>query len=54
MDVHVLDGHFLLAFAAMAVERVEQRGECAGKLVRLAKILTTPLESLLADHGAGA
>jgi hypothetical protein len=44
MDVHVLDGHLLLALAAMAVECVEQRGETAGKLVRLAEIFAAPLE----------
>ena len=30
VDVNVFNGHFLLALAAMAVERFEQRGESAG------------------------
>ena len=36
MDVDVLHGDLLLTLAAMAVERFEERGVCARKLVGLA------------------
>ena len=34
MDVDMLDGHLLLALAAMPVERLQQRRPCAGELLR--------------------
>jgi hypothetical protein len=52
VDVDVLHGHLLLAFAAVAVERFEHRGESAGKLVRLGQVFAPALEGLLANHGA--
>ena len=35
MDVDMLDGHLLLAFAAVPVEGLHLCGECPHKLVRL-------------------
>jgi len=46
----MLDGHFLLALAAMAVQRVEQHGVGPRQLVRLVEIPLASDESLLADH----
>jgi hypothetical protein len=48
VDVHVLDRDFLLALAAVAIERFEQRGVGAGELARLIEILLPALERLLA------
>jgi hypothetical protein len=39
VDMYVLYSHLLLAFAAMAIERVEQHDIGPGKLVRLAQAL---------------
>src|SRR5262245_57031380 len=50
MDVDMLDGHLLLALAAMVVEGVEQRGPRAGELVRLIEALAPSLEGLLGEH----
>ena len=52
MDVDVLDRDLLLALAAVAVERFEQRGIGAGELVGLGEVLAPALEGLFADHGA--
>jgi hypothetical protein len=48
----VLHRHLLLAFAAVAVEGVQQRGIGARKLVRLREILAPSLEGLFAKHCA--
>jgi hypothetical protein len=52
MDVDVLHYDFLLAFAAVPVERVEQHRVGAGDLVGLAEVFASALERLFADHGA--
>ena len=52
MHVHVFYGDFLLAFAAMAIERFEQHGVGAGQLVGLIEFLMSALESLLGEHTA--
>jgi hypothetical protein len=35
MDMYMLHSHLLLAFAAVAIERIKQEGIGAGQLVRL-------------------
>jgi hypothetical protein len=52
MHVHMLDCDLLLAFAAMAIERVEQQGIRPRELVCLIEILLPALESLLGKHTA--
>src|SRR5262249_44815346 len=52
MHMDMFHRDLLLALAAVAVERIEQRSIGAGELVRLAKILLSALECLLAKHGA--
>src|SRR5260370_6519416 len=49
---NLLHRDLLLALAAVAIERVEQHGIGARKLVGLTQVLATPLERLFADHGA--
>src|SRR5215472_15058388 len=49
MDVFYRD--LLLAFAAVAIERIEQSRIGAGELVRLAQSFPSALEGLVADHG---
>lgn len=48
----MLDRDLLLALAAVAIERFEQRGVGPRELVRLGEVLPPALEGLLADHGA--
>jgi len=52
VHVHVLNGHLLLALAAVPVERFNERRIGAGELVRLGEVLSPALERLLADHSA--
>jgi hypothetical protein len=51
MDVDVLHSDLLLAFAAVAVERFEERGKGAGELVRLGKVFTAAFGMLIGNHG---
>src|SRR5207253_10265311 len=51
-NVDVFHRDLLLAFAAMAVYRVEQHRIGAGEFVGLTQVLTPTLESLLAKHRA--
>jgi hypothetical protein len=46
MDVDMLDCHLLLALAAVAVERFEERRIGAGELVRLGKVFAPAFEGL--------
>ena len=46
MDVDVFNRHLLLALAAVAVERFDQRGEGAGELIRLVQVFAPALEAL--------
>ena len=48
----MLHRDLLLALAAVAIERFEQRRIGARELVRLGEVLAPALEGLLADHGA--
>ena len=50
VDVDVLDGDALLAFAAVLVQSEQQIGIAAGQLPRLPKAVLTPLESLFRDR----
>src|SRR5215468_6704198 len=50
VDVDVLHRDLLLAFAAVAIERIEQSRIGAGELVRLAQSFPSALEALIADH----
>src|SRR5438105_4054494 len=50
IDVDMLDGDLLLPLAAVAIERLEQEGIGAGEPIRLAQVLTAPLERLFAEH----
>ena len=50
MHMHVFNRDFLLPFAAVAVERVEQHRIGAGELISLAQVLATALERLVVDH----
>ena len=52
MDVDVLHGDLLLAFAAMAIQRVEKLAEGSRKLAGLVQILAPSFEGLVLDHGA--
>ena len=52
VDVDVLHRDLLLAFAAVAIERIEQSRIGAGEFVGLAQILAPSLERLFAKHGA--
>jgi hypothetical protein len=52
MNVNVLHRHLLLSLATMAIQGFEERGECAGKFVRLGEILTPTLGSLLGYRSA--
>ncbi len=52
MDMDMLYSDFLLALAAMAVQRFEERRIRVRKLIRLGEVLAPALESLLAVHGA--
>jgi hypothetical protein len=45
MDVDMLHRDLLLALAAVAVERFEQRGEAAGELIGLGEVLAPALAS---------
>ena len=51
MHMDVFHRDLLLALAAMMIQRIEQHGIGPGKLVRLAQVLASPLERLLANHG---
>src|SRR5262245_12561039 len=51
VDVDVLHRDLLLAFAAVAIERIEQSRIGAGELVGLAQSFPSALEGLVADHG---
>jgi hypothetical protein len=53
MDANVLHCHLLLALATVAVERFEQCGKGARKLVGLGEVLTPPFEDLLRALPAG-
>jgi len=50
--VDVLHRDLLLAFAAVAIERIKQHRVSAGEFVGLAQILAPSLERLFAEHGA--
>ena len=50
VDVDVFEGHTLLAFAAMTVQRLHERGVGPGELIRLVEVFVPPLERLLTEH----
>jgi hypothetical protein len=52
VDMDVFHSHFLLAFAAAAVECIEKKGIGAGELVRLGQVFAVRFEGLLGDHSA--
>jgi hypothetical protein len=52
MYVDMLHSYLLLAFTAMAIERVEQNRICAGKFVCLAQVLAPDFKGLFANHRA--
>ena len=54
MNMHVLDGHLLLAFPAMPIQGFQQHGKASGELVGLVQVLSAPLEGLLANLGVVA
>jgi hypothetical protein len=51
VNVDMLHNHPLLAFAAVAIERFQQRGEGAGKLAGMREILTPRFSMLLGNRG---
>jgi hypothetical protein len=50
--VNVLDCDFLLALAAMPVQRFQQHRTGARELVGLVQVFAPSLERLLGEHGA--
>ena len=50
MDVNMLDGYFLLALAAVFIQRVKQGRPATGQFVRLIEVLAASLEGLFANN----
>ena len=52
VDVNMLHRHFLLTFAAVTIEGIQQNRKCPRKLVCLVQVLALPFQRLLSDHGS--